>query len=435
MNTTDEAMTPPVPPPPDPPRRLLRSTDDKVLAGVCGGLGHYFAVDPVVFRIAFVVLALVGGTGFVLYGAAWLVVPDDHSGTTVVERKLGERSRKLALAVLGGLATFFIIDRLTGAHRGDRPLALVLVAIGAAVLFSRQRGPKPQPPSAGPPASGPPPAAHAGSGPPPGDSPLAPAPPLPPSPPETPSPEADAPTGSMTITTPLLPPSAPPPAPPPAAARVATLPPPSPKATKPPKPPKPPKPRSVLVLVTLRLLAVLAGGFALLGVTAAVGLALALLVTGAALVVGAWRGRARWLIPVALVLGAALAVASVADVPLSHGTGERIHRPVSLAALRPTYRLGIGHLVVDLRNIDFNGETRSLLATDGIGELEVIVPSSVEVVAAGHVGAGDVRLFGTNWDGTHVDGRVTSAGQEGGGRLVVRARVGIGQVRVNRAAA
>src|SRR4051794_14947801 len=65
VNATDETMTPPPPsdPPPSatppPARRLTRSTDDKVLSGLCGGLGRYFGLDPVIFRVAFVVLALV----------------------------------------------------------------------------------------------------------------------------------------------------------------------------------------------------------------------------------------------------------------------------------------------------------------------------------------------------------------------------------------
>jgi phage shock protein C len=49
------------------PPRLRRSTDDKVVAGVCGGLGRYFGVDPLFFRLAFVVLAIGGGSGVLLY--------------------------------------------------------------------------------------------------------------------------------------------------------------------------------------------------------------------------------------------------------------------------------------------------------------------------------------------------------------------------------
>jgi len=56
-------------------KRLHRSMQERKLAGVCGGLGEYFELDPVLFRAAFVVLAFAGGLGILLYLALWLVVP------------------------------------------------------------------------------------------------------------------------------------------------------------------------------------------------------------------------------------------------------------------------------------------------------------------------------------------------------------------------
>jgi phage shock protein C len=56
-------------------RRLYRSNSERVLAGICGGLGEYFALDPVWFRIGFVVLALGGGSGILIYLLMWLVIP------------------------------------------------------------------------------------------------------------------------------------------------------------------------------------------------------------------------------------------------------------------------------------------------------------------------------------------------------------------------
>ena len=68
--------------PPAAQRRLYRSNREKVLAGVCGGLGEYFSVDPVWFRIGFVVLAIGGGSGVLIYLVMWLIVqprPDGYS--------------------------------------------------------------------------------------------------------------------------------------------------------------------------------------------------------------------------------------------------------------------------------------------------------------------------------------------------------------------
>jgi phage shock protein PspC (stress-responsive transcriptional regulator) len=55
--------------------RLRLSSTDRKIAGVCGGLGEYFALDPVLFRAAFLVLVLAGGLGILLYLALWLVIP------------------------------------------------------------------------------------------------------------------------------------------------------------------------------------------------------------------------------------------------------------------------------------------------------------------------------------------------------------------------
>src|SRR5947207_15282892 len=60
------------------PRRLLRSRSDRMLAGVAGGLGRYFAVDPVIFRIGFAVSVFFGGLGLLAYVALALFVPDDE---------------------------------------------------------------------------------------------------------------------------------------------------------------------------------------------------------------------------------------------------------------------------------------------------------------------------------------------------------------------
>jgi phage shock protein PspC (stress-responsive transcriptional regulator) len=59
------------------PRRLFRSRDDRVIGGVAGGLGKYFGVDPVFFRVGFVATAFVGGLGVFLYLAALLFVPSE----------------------------------------------------------------------------------------------------------------------------------------------------------------------------------------------------------------------------------------------------------------------------------------------------------------------------------------------------------------------
>jgi len=58
-------------------KRLYRSTTDKKIAGVCGGLAEYFDIDPTIVRVIAVVLALWGGGGLVAYGIFWIIVPEN----------------------------------------------------------------------------------------------------------------------------------------------------------------------------------------------------------------------------------------------------------------------------------------------------------------------------------------------------------------------
>ena len=56
-------------------KRLYRSDDDKMLAGVAGGLADYLSIDPTLVRLAFVLLCLVHGIGFLAYIVMWIVMP------------------------------------------------------------------------------------------------------------------------------------------------------------------------------------------------------------------------------------------------------------------------------------------------------------------------------------------------------------------------
>ncbi|MCE5209175.1 MAG: PspC domain-containing protein [Chloroflexi bacterium] len=56
-------------------RKLFRSSTEKMLGGVCGGLGTYFNVDPTLVRLVFVVATLLGGPGMVIYVFLWIITP------------------------------------------------------------------------------------------------------------------------------------------------------------------------------------------------------------------------------------------------------------------------------------------------------------------------------------------------------------------------
>jgi phage shock protein C len=57
------------------PRRLTRSRTDRVIAGVCGGFAAYSGIDVTIVRLVMVLLAVLGGTGVLLYLIAWVIVP------------------------------------------------------------------------------------------------------------------------------------------------------------------------------------------------------------------------------------------------------------------------------------------------------------------------------------------------------------------------
>ena len=61
----------------DTTRKLYRSKTNRKLAGVCGGLAEYFNLDATLIRVLFVVLAVLGGSGIVLYLALWIIVPKE----------------------------------------------------------------------------------------------------------------------------------------------------------------------------------------------------------------------------------------------------------------------------------------------------------------------------------------------------------------------
>lgn len=61
-------------------KKLYRAQQERIVAGVAGGLGEYFNIDPVLVRIIFVALALVHGLGILLYVLFWLIVPNQDGG-------------------------------------------------------------------------------------------------------------------------------------------------------------------------------------------------------------------------------------------------------------------------------------------------------------------------------------------------------------------
>src|SRR6478609_6772292 len=108
--------------------RLRRSRADRKVAGVAGGLVRHLDIDPLVLRVAFVVLVFFGGAGLFLYGACWLLVPQDGDDHATIN--LDDRTRSVVLLVVGGIAALALIGDSWGAFWFPWPLAVVaLIAL------------------------------------------------------------------------------------------------------------------------------------------------------------------------------------------------------------------------------------------------------------------------------------------------------------------
>jgi phage shock protein C len=128
---------PTMPPQPDEiPRVLRRSRDERVIGGVCGGLGRYLGLDPVLLRIAFVILALAGGGGLLLYVVAWILIPEAREGEVLGAARPAsvDTTRLIVGGTLIALGTILLLN-LSIPRIGRYFWPLALIAIGVAVVL------------------------------------------------------------------------------------------------------------------------------------------------------------------------------------------------------------------------------------------------------------------------------------------------------------
>ena len=379
---------------------LRRPGEGRWIAGVALGLAHRLGIEAWVVRVGFLILVPVGGVGIFLYAAGWLLIPHEGEPSSIARGWSGDRSaRRWVGVILIGLAAVVLVAE-TRLVRGELVIALLLLGIG--VLLYR------------------------------GDL----------SPPERRSPETEnvpqaAPAGQAEEPT-AEPPSSRP-------------------AGKPPVPPRDPSYLGrVMVGVALVLLGIL--GF-LDGVipgfdpTVRHYVALLVVVVGLGLVVGAWYGRVGGLVALGIVLIPVVLVTVVSDavefstsgnggvvlVSLSSNAVESdtsavdgFHRPAGADEIPDAYRLGVGSLVVDLREVDFTGRVVEAEAEVGIGKLTVYLPRDVAADVSGRVGIGSIRTWDhlgtTSRQGIGITSDYVSEGAEG--MIVLDASVGLGEIEV-----
>jgi phage shock protein PspC (stress-responsive transcriptional regulator) len=438
--TTGTIPTPPTLPQATRPP-LRRSRTDRVLGGVAGGFARWLGIDPVIVRVVIVVLAVFGGSGLLLYALGWLFIPDEGEPKSEAE-KLLDRTREpnstgrtvlivaavlVGLIVLGGIAS---AGPWSGAWGG--PGWLLLLAVGGLVLWLVNRPPTGTATWVQPTA------------------------------PSTPTDRGPVPTSDTVVIASLDDEAAPTVV---AAADsapdtagydttgyayggyggypgyVAPVPAPT--------PPPAPRQRSYLGLATLSVSVITMGVLGILAMSGAVGipavvvLAAGLGVLGLGLLVGAFVGRARWLIALALPLLLVTALISLIPSNLAlkvrGGIGERTWTPTRMVDVADPYRLGVGSAALDLTALALPTDPAAVIpihASVGVGELLVTVPEGVNVVVTATAGLGEISIEGTPKK-SGQDRRLTAdvAGliDESSPTIQLTTDVAIGNVEVSRA--
>lgn len=131
--------------------RLMRSETDRMIAGVCGGLATYVGIDPVLVRLAFVILMLASGIGLAVYVVLWIVMPEASrvaggaaadeayrdASALKSEGALRSNTGRTAGIMLVVLGVFFLLNQLGWIGSAFWPIVLIL---GGLFLVLRRRG-------------------------------------------------------------------------------------------------------------------------------------------------------------------------------------------------------------------------------------------------------------------------------------------------------
>jgi phage shock protein PspC (stress-responsive transcriptional regulator) len=355
---------------------LRRRTTDRVIGGVAGGLGDYFNVDPLLIRIGFVGLIIFGGAGLVLYLIAWLLLPAEGQDASMAEsffRRLGLTPSRIGWIALALILLVLIFNMPIGGPLDGSGTVFIgpLPGLNPAALWAL----------------------------------------------------AIIVTGIVVIrrreTAPSLAPAA-----------IADVAPPATPTVRP-----VPRPRSPLGWYVLAATLIALGLLAIVSQMAHVEVApgqffgAALAVIGIGLVVGAWWGRARVLILLALLLMPVAVPASFITAPLEGGVGDLRYTPASPAELRDEYRLLGGRLVLDLTKISRGTQPIHIAASVAVGELVVVLPPDASVQIDARVGAGSTILFDARQVGTSLQDRSVRH-EFRGASYILDLEAGIGEVQV-----
>jgi len=445
-------QTPPPPPPFGTPhaRQLRRRPSEGHLGGVCAGVAEYFAIDPVIVRIAAVILAF-SGPGIPAYVLAWIFVPEAEDDaprqTGPGEGRADRGAQAFGIVLLAVAVSILLGGWWSPARRWLFPLGLI--ALGTWLVLRRTDQPGPSGAPAPSTSSTPPAVASPTVGSPADD--------------EQATGDTHRPDGTgrrddvlpdATATTSMAVDhgsatqslqSEPPPHPHDRASGIPPIPP------GPPVPPwagghgyggpPPRRPvtdeelaarrrRKMVFPGVMGALLVWAGFAFLTAMTVQTALAVAVCIVGLGFVLGAFVGGSKALIVPAVLLTGALVLTAVLDLPMSGPVGERTWVPESVDDLQH-YEMSIGEGTLDLTELSVpDGEEVEVRASLGVGHLLVIVPDDVALAVYAEASMGEVAVFGRSDSGWGPSTSRSFDRDRFDEVLALELEVGIGQVEV-----
>ncbi|WP_406146521.1 PspC domain-containing protein [Streptomyces sp. NBC_01012] len=442
--TVPQDASPGVTPPPEPTPRLQRSPRQKVVAGVCGGLGRYCDVDPVIFRIVLGVLAATGGIGLIFYGFAWLLLPlegeDENEARRLLSGRVEGASLVALLLALVGCGLLLSMLHNGGMLAFAAMLSLAVIGFSVWTQHRRTAPPEDRPgttahtpgTAANPPGHGAPPEVKA--------------PPTPGSPSWWRDPIVKDGTTGLPGTGYLWGPAN-------AAFEAAGTD--GGRAT--PDAPHHPTdrtpgtrgPRPIGGLVFLLALAAGSLGTGMtwdnhpLGTSLQIGFAAALGVFGLGLLFASVLGRTGFgTIMLAVITAGLLAGASALPDNITTDWVRKEWRPASVARVQPTYELGTGDAKLDLSGITVpKGQTLRTRVELGAGRAVVVVPAGVTIKVDAEARLGDIQFPSDARQDVDIapDRRAHRTieppeGSKPAGTVELDLEIAIGQLEVTRAA-
>lgn len=122
-------------------KQLYRSSEHKLIAGVCAGVAEYFEIDPTIVRIIWLI-TLFAGFGILAYIVCWIIMPEDDTYESSSDANSSvdkEKSKQILGVVLITVGTIFIIDRFFSWFNISILIPAAIILIGLYILFGARR--------------------------------------------------------------------------------------------------------------------------------------------------------------------------------------------------------------------------------------------------------------------------------------------------------